>query len=158
MELDEHSGRRGFAWESGKPGCWEENTSTSRSGRRTVTDDVSMLDFAIPCAAPRQQSVTLRPHPTAPKKDYGLHEFKEEDLIRQTDCVYWARGLVDYWRSSRSWIREERTIWQRRRPYIHPFWRPGWEKVRNCEYWRKAIRFLELEYNTSRLESVQLRR
>lgn len=50
----------------------EEVLLTSKSGLRTLTAEMAILDFAIPYAAPRQQSVMLRLHPMAPKKDCGV--------------------------------------------------------------------------------------
>ena len=44
----------------------------SISGRRTLTADIPMLDFAIPYAAPVQQRVTDMQQPISPKKDWMM--------------------------------------------------------------------------------------
>lgn len=41
------------------------------SGRKTLTAEIAMEDFAIPYAAPMQQSVIDMEQPMAPKKDCG---------------------------------------------------------------------------------------
>jgi hypothetical protein len=57
---------------SGKGDGKGEVLRTSISGLKTLTAEMPILDFAIPYAAPRQQSVMLKLHPIAPKKDFGV--------------------------------------------------------------------------------------
>ena len=43
---------------------------TIMSGRRTLTAEIPMLDFAIPYAAPRELNTIATLQPIAPKKDW----------------------------------------------------------------------------------------
>ena len=67
----------------------EQVLLTIWSGLKTLTADIPMLDFAMPYAAPIQQSMMLMLPPIAPKNDCLYKQMGDigGDMERRSICV-----------------------------------------------------------------------